>query len=243
LGRYLASPSRKRKITGVDTRGGRAIFKRSFETHVLIMADKHTTKVRLLKAAGEIFAEKGFRAATVAEICYAAGANIAAVNYYFGDKETLYDKVWRHAFGITSAAYPIDGGLPENPELEDYLYSYTNALMHRIFSEAEAGLFPKLLHQEMSNPTLALDRIAEEVLFPQSQFLGKVVHASLKQKVPEEQIRLCMHSIIGQCAFYNFSRPLRERVIGKKTMSEKEIGHIARHIARFSLGGLKEIQK
>jgi AcrR family transcriptional regulator len=202
-----------------------------------------TTKARLLHAACEIFAAKGFRDATVAEICDAAEANIAAVNYHFGDKESLYDAVWHHAFDVTSTAFPLDGSLPDHPALEDFLYSYANAILHRIFNEGESGLFAKLLHQEMSAPTLALDRIAKEVLFPQSQFLGKVVHATLEQKVPEEQIRLCMHSIIGQCAFYNFSRALRERVIGRKSMSEEEIQQIARHIATFSIGGLKEIQK
>ncbi len=202
-----------------------------------------TTKQRLIQAGCEIFAEKGYRAATVAEICEMAEANIAAVNYHFRDKETLYDEVWRHAFEVTSTIFPIDASLPENPTLEDYIYSYAFAIVHRVFNDDEAGLFPKLLHQEMSNPTLALDRIAKEVLFPQSQFLGKVVHAALEQKIPEEQIRLCMHSIIGQCAFFNFSRPLRERVIGKKTMTEEEKEKLARHIAAFSLGGLNEIKK
>ena len=48
------------------------------------------TEKRLLEAAGEVFAEFGYRAATVRQICEKAGANIAAVNYYFGDKEKLY---------------------------------------------------------------------------------------------------------------------------------------------------------
>ena len=201
-----------------------------------------TTKDRLLAAACAVFADKGYRAATVAEICTAAEANIAAVNYHFGNKEALYDVVWHHVFDLASSAYPIDGSLPENPALEDYIYSYANALLHRIFSETETGLFAKLLHQEMSQPTLALERIAEEVLLPQSLFLGKVVHAALEQHVPEEQIRLCMNSIIGQCAFFNFSRPLRKHVIGKSTMTEEEIDDTARHIATFSVGGLKEIR-
>lgn len=205
--------------------------------------DEHlSTKERLIEAAGPVFAEKGYRDATVAEICEAAGANIAAVNYHFGDKESLYDAVWHHAFNITSATYPIDGSLPENPVLADYIYTYANAILHRIFSDDSAGLFPKLLHQEMSQPTLALERIADEALKPQAQFLGIRVHAELGGHLEEEQIRLCMHSIIGQCAFYNFGRTLRERVIGKNTLSEEEIEQIARHIACFSIGGLNSIR-
>jgi AcrR family transcriptional regulator len=44
---------------------------------------------RLLEAALRIFAEKGVHAASVREITEAAGANIAAVNYYFGSKSAL----------------------------------------------------------------------------------------------------------------------------------------------------------
>jgi AcrR family transcriptional regulator len=207
------------------------------------MDESLNTKQRLLQAACRIFAEKGFRDATVAEICETANANIAAINYHFGDKESLYDTVWHYAFEMAAQAYPIDGNLPDNPILEDYLYSYAFAILHRIFSETETGLFAKLLHQEMSNPTLALDHIAHEVLIPQSRFLGKVIHETLEPEITEEHIRLCMHSIIGQCAFYNFSRALRERIIGKKVLSEKEIEQTARHIARFSMGGLNAVRQ
>ncbi len=203
---------------------------------------KPTTKERLLQAAGEVFAEKGYHDATVAEICETAEANIASVNYHFGDKEKLYDKVWRNAFAITSEAYPLDGGLSDDASVQDYLYSYASAILHRIFNEDATGLFAKLLYREMASPTLALDKIAKDVLFPQSQHLDGLIVKMLGKELDEQQLFLCKNSIIGQCAFYNFSRPLRERVIGKKNMPEEEIDRIARHIARFSLGGLKEIQ-
>jgi AcrR family transcriptional regulator len=206
------------------------------------MSELLTTKERLLKAACGLFAEKGFGDATVADICEAAEANIAAVNYHFGDKERLYDAVWRHAFAMTSTAYPLDGNLPADPSVEDELYCYASAILHRIFTDDETGRFAKLLYHEMASPTLALDRIAAEVLFPQSEYLDKVIGMFAGEAIGDQALQICKHSIIGQCAFYNFSRPLRERVMGQKTMSETEIDHVARHIAKFSLGGLKEIQ-
>ena len=64
-----------------------------------------------------------------------------------------------------------------------------------------------------------------------------------KHRCDDETISRCKRSIIGQCAFYNFSRPLRERVIGTKRLTETEIEQTARHIARFSLGGLHAINE
>ncbi len=51
------------------------------------------TREKLVEAAAQVFAEVGFEAATVREICSRAGTNGAAVNYHFGDKLGLYTEV------------------------------------------------------------------------------------------------------------------------------------------------------
>jgi TetR/AcrR family transcriptional regulator, regulator of cefoperazone and chloramphenicol sensitivity len=47
-------------------------------------------RTRLLMEALRIFAEKGYAKASTREICQAAGLNVAAIHYHFGDKEGLY---------------------------------------------------------------------------------------------------------------------------------------------------------
>ena len=69
------------------------------------------TEKRLLEAAGEIFAHYGYRAATVRQICEKAGANLAAVNYHFGDKEGLYLAVLRSVPNANAEKYPSSLGL------------------------------------------------------------------------------------------------------------------------------------
>jgi AcrR family transcriptional regulator len=64
------------------------------------------TRQRLLEAAGAVFAERGFRATTVREICHRARANLAAVNYHFGDKERLYGAVLQYALRYALQKYP-----------------------------------------------------------------------------------------------------------------------------------------
>jgi AcrR family transcriptional regulator len=56
-----------------------------------------TTRERLLQAATRLFADNGYRGASVRNICNLAGANPGAVSYHFGGKRQLYRAVLRRA--------------------------------------------------------------------------------------------------------------------------------------------------
>src|SRR5205085_319722 len=86
--------------------------------------ESDTTRERILDAAGEIFAERGFDAATIREICKRADANIAAVNYYYRDKECLYLEAVVRAHQWRTKQFPLptwDAAMPPEMKLADFI--------------------------------------------------------------------------------------------------------------------------
>ena len=60
------------------------------------MADatrERDTRDRVMEAAAQLFAERGFRGATMRAIAESAGTNLASAHYHFGSKEKLYLEV------------------------------------------------------------------------------------------------------------------------------------------------------
>jgi TetR/AcrR family transcriptional regulator, regulator of cefoperazone and chloramphenicol sensitivity len=62
-------------------------------------SDGAVSRQRLLHAALALFAEKGFAKTSTREIAQAAGANIGAISYYFGDKAGLYKAAFNEPMG------------------------------------------------------------------------------------------------------------------------------------------------
>ena len=91
--------------------------------------DAQETRQRLLAAAAEVFAQKGFWETTHAEICEKAKANTAAVNYHFGSKENLYVEAWKYAFEKSVEAHPPEGGVAPDAPVQERLHGRVLAFM------------------------------------------------------------------------------------------------------------------
>jgi len=133
------------------------------------------THRQLLEAAGAVFAEAGFRNATVREICHRAGANIAAVNYHFGDKETLYTEVLRYAHGRALEKYPLLPDIGPDAPPEKKLRAFIHSFLQRIFDKGPTAWQGKLMSREMIEPTAALDSLVQERLRPMAEQLRAIV--------------------------------------------------------------------
>lgn len=91
------------------------------------------TKTRLLATSAALFAEHGYRGASVRRICDLARANPGAVSYHFGGKKQLYRTVLRHA-----ASSLADLGGSNDSSAEDSPPAEITDALDRILAKIES---------------------------------------------------------------------------------------------------------
>ncbi len=204
------------------------------------------TQARLLESAAQVFAEKGYRDATIAEICERAGANIAAVNYYFRDKETLYTEAWRLAFHRSLATHPPDGGVPPDAPPEQRLRGHVASMVERILDPGTHEF--DIVHKEHANPTGLLAEIMRESIEPLRRQLARIVRELLGQTASERDVALCQMSIMAQCMHimvrhrHHKMSPTPGPPPGPPEF-DFSVKEMTDHIIRFSLAGIRQMRR
>jgi TetR/AcrR family transcriptional regulator, regulator of cefoperazone and chloramphenicol sensitivity len=220
-----------------------------FQTMVLSRAKMkgHATQAEtrraLLEAAGAVFAEHGFRGTTVRQICRQAGANVAAINYHFGNKEQLYLEVIRHAHSRALARYPLDMGVKPHDPAGDRLQAYVRSFLLRIFDSGPTAWLGKLIAMEMINPSGALDSLVRERIRPMAELLAGIVAELLGRGADPEKVRLCGFSVVSQCLFYAHCRAMLTRLYPAQKFDLAVVERLADHITAFSLAALRPVRR
>lgn len=209
-------------------------------------ADGAETKRRLLDAAGVLFAAKGFRDTTTADICRAARANCAAVNYHFRSKAELYAAAWRHEFERSIAEYPPDGGAAPDAPAEERFRGHIRALVRRFMDPASREL--DISHREMSNPTGLLAEVKKSMIEPLRLRHLAIVRKLLGPSATEREVQLCEMSTHAQCVaalMQERRRRLDARTPRRTGPPGLNIGAsaLAEHVARFSLAGIRAVRE
>lgn len=198
------------------------------------------TRNKLIEAAGHVFAERGYRAATIREICRRAGANIAAVNYTFGDKMGLYTEVLRHSVRAAQTA-SLTAALDSNLSAEDVIRGVIRARLMSLCQETRPDWHIRLVMHECSHPTAAMGRVVDEGMRRIYDRVRNAISEIIGLPADHETTRLCVNSIIGQILFYSFSKPVLMHLQPELKLTPQQLDRIADHIADFSLAYLKKV--
>jgi len=209
------------------------------------MADEHcdrpSTRQRLLEAAGEVFAEKGFRNATVREIVRRAGANLNAVNYYFGDKQGLYQAAIEYAHQSIEQEHELALARDKTSEPAERLHAFVRVLLRRVTTRGHSAWHGKLMAMEMAKPTEVLDIVVARFIRPRFDLLVGMIRELAGKEIPQREIELCAESVVAQCVHFVHGRAIITRLLPFLTYSESDIDMMARHITQFSLAGLRSL--
>jgi AcrR family transcriptional regulator len=201
------------------------------------MTTPDNPRERLLEAAGEIFAEKGFKGATVREIIDRAGVNIAAVNYYFRDKERLYIEAVKHA-ACGQGEEPHLSWSPDTPPAEK-LRDIIRYQLLKLLDPSRPEWLARLIMRELIQPSAACAELAREYIEPRSKILFGVLRELLPPNTPNRKVFLTAFSIVGQCHFYCSHKPIIRLLIGEDEYQRLDPTTLAEHITQFTLRALK----
>ncbi|MCG8583869.1 MAG: CerR family C-terminal domain-containing protein [Pirellulales bacterium] len=205
-----------------------------------MVSEQEDAKMRLLAAAGPVFAEKGFDATTVREICQAADVNVAAINYYFGDKKTLYFETVRQAHGLLVKRVPMPQWPADAPP-HIKLQGFVRTLLTRMLSRDEAAWQPRLMLREVLQPTEACHALIEDYFRPHLEILESIVREIVGEDLSAVRARQIAYSIAGQCLFYRVSGEIVRLIESDEDIENHyTIEQLAIHIASFSLAALEQ---
>lgn len=205
--------------------------------HMSNEPDLTDPRQRLLLAAEEVFAEKGFTAATIRDITDRAGANVAAINYYFGDKERLYIDTVRFAHSCAANGLPFT--IPPTAPPVEKMRAFIHEIARRMTEPTRTSAL-RLMMREMAQPTAAAREIVRDFIQPMAFGLRSIIREILPG-ASEARVLMVGFSVMGQVLFYRQNRQVAELIFGKESVDELTTEMIADHVTGFTLAALGQV--
>lgn len=195
----------------------------------------------ILSVATRLFADQGYEGTGVREICAAANANVAAINYHFGGKGALYHEVVKRAYEASRAI--------SMPSLSDHSGAAEDALAAWISWYVDPGPdvgndpARRLLLKEAANPTAELNDVVRSVLHPVYCGLEEIVIALLPAKVDPRTLKIHCLSILGQCLIHRVCREMIDRLPVTPPLGPEDAGAISSVVTANSLAALSAARR
>lgn len=200
-------------------------------------SDGIETRKKILSAASKLFSENGFKQTANADISRESGVNSALINYYFGDKETIYREAWTHSLKNALAKHPADGGVPAGAPARRRLRGVIAATVRR-YSDPQC-FDGGILNQEIASPTGLLEDVHENTIFRLRENLMRIVSEYLGEGISNEDLRMSVYSIVAMC----ISPQKKIQRIEKTEPFPYDVEKRIEHVYRFSVAGLNAVRK
>ena len=173
-------------------------------------SDGAEARAHLLRTALRLFSEKGFAETSTREIGLAAGANIASISYYFGDKAGLYRAVFNESLG--QPCDDISRYQPVHLTLREALAGFMGGFLEPLKQGDLAQQFTRLHFREMLEPTGLWAEQIDSSIKPAHAALVEVLCRHLGVTKADDDVQRLAFSITGLAMQMFISRDVIEAV-------------------------------
>jgi len=195
-------------------------------------AEEVPTQDRILRAATKVFAESGFKDATIRMICREAEVNVALVNYYFRSKAELYKAVIAHLF--EDVAKPMMA-IPDQVRDAETWQAAMRTWVRRSLAICAARRPPeywvaRLMGMEECLPSEMAQEIARKFAVPMRQCFQRLLRMGMERDDPLE-LSLWHSTISAQYVVYAIAKPgWATRFCPQEVELEAWLDRVAGHI-------------
>ncbi len=193
---------------------------------------------KLIEAGLKIYSEVGFQGASTRKLSATAGVNIAAIPYYFGNKEGLYLAVIDYIIAyyqkhLGSGLCRIKKALQNKHTTREQWYAllddYIHLLVNVVLRESdECSWMSKIYTREQLDPTSAFQRLYEGFIKDMRQTLEALVGTLLGREVASSEVKLVAETVLGQVAIFKSSRETVLHNMGWKNYGDERMADIKR---------------
>jgi len=197
-------------------------------------ARSEATRAALVRAALDLFGDKGFEATSTRQIAAAAGANIAAIAYHFGGKDGL--RLACADFVVATISELIAGGFDGAERIESLSAGAARDLFARVVAAMIDGVVARdavrpivrFVLREMFEPSPAFERLYAGVMGPTHMKACLVWSRATGAPVDGEGTRLAVFAMIAQILYFRVARPAVLRRMNWRDIGPSEASAIKR---------------
>jgi AcrR family transcriptional regulator len=197
-----------------------------------LTAARRGARARLVAAALRIFAEKGYEGATTRDICEAAGANVSAIRYYFGDKAGLYRAAFTEPLGDTPCHANIEA-FAERP-LAEALELFYRDFLDPLKRGEELQLVMRLHFREMIEPTGTFQQEIETEIKPQHAAMVATLRRYLGLARADADLQRLAFAIIGMAVHFYVGQEVVTVIAPNLLNSSRAVDQLASRLAGYA---------
>lgn len=166
-----------------------------------------TPEQRILRAAMDVFVEKGWHGAKMQEIADRAAINKALLHYYFRNKEKLYARVFELL--IRDSVSGILTLLNKDMPVREYLKTFISEYIDLLNKNPHIPLFIlRELGEGGETVKKILKKMVETGNFSVQGPLQKIEQAQKNGEIISVDPRQLIATIIGSCIIYFIAQPI-----------------------------------